>query len=168
MGRSPFFMEQVRPELAHHDEFPSFLQSWFDKWMTNATELGDGCRGVKVQGMSIRFLETNYEPPLRLERSCSVYRGVEVSFPISESEYPITAAIQYTFRNKHSNFQPFVYNIIEVKGLQGLFPTFVVRTDGAILNCESFTLRGHVFKAEIIDNTVLPNKHPQEKLEKEA
>lgn len=117
----------------------------------NVVEMGDGCRGVHISGnATIRFYCTMYDPPLTLERSCSAYHGLEIAFPEPNTEHPIASVVEHTFSNIHSDYKPFIYKVMELEPSGDDYPTFVIRTDGAVLNAESFSIRGHVFDAEII------------------
>ena len=151
MGRSPFFADCVKPTPKKEVITP--LEEYFDLCMSSIShkETDDISVGVRVPlKVYIHIGESIYSPPL-LERSCSVYRGLEDSFPDKNTEYRITGVRNYTFCNKYSTNEPFNYHVIEIAHPDPtMFSTFCIRTDGLVLNHESFTPRGWITNASVI------------------
>jgi hypothetical protein len=75
---------------------------------------------------------------------------MEDYFPEKESIYQITSATKYKFKNKYSWGEPFFYHVLELQNTDDSFyTTFCLKTDGAILNVESLSLRGYVSKVMV-------------------
>jgi hypothetical protein len=99
----------------------------------------------------IRVLACERAPPPLLERSCSIYRRAEDHFPDDLTTYRVVKAIRHRFCNQHSSGRPFYYDILEVENVDDrYYTTFCLRTDGAILNLESLSLRGYATKIEVV------------------
>lgn len=72
-----------------------------------------------------------------IERSCSVYYGVEEPLPIIGTAYRIQGAERVVFD------RGFEYDVLYVRSLSpDRFCTWCVRTDGVVLNAESLQVRG--------------------------
>lgn len=151
MGRSPFFADYVKPTSSMR--VISSLEEYFNSCMSAISfkEIDNISVGVKTPTNKAVLLigASVYNPPL-LERSCSVYRGYEDSFPNPDTEYLIIGVRTYTFCNQHSSNIPFSYHVLEVAHPDPkMFSTFCIRTDGLVLNQESFTPRGWITDASI-------------------
>jgi len=76
-------------------------------------------------------------PGSMIERSCSVYYGVEEPFPIVDTVYRIQGAERIVFD------LGFEYDVLYIRSLSpDRFCTWCVRTDGIVLNAESLQVRG--------------------------
>lgn len=72
-----------------------------------------------------------------IERSCSVYYGVEEPLPLIGTVYRIQGAERILFD------RGFEYDVLYVRSLSpDRFCTWCVRTDGIVLNAESLQVRG--------------------------
>lgn len=94
----------------------------------------------------IRIVKSEYAPPpIVLERSCSIYqKKMEDYFPLKESIYEITSVFKYKFNNKHGSFG---FNVVELCNIDDdYYTSFCIKTDGAVLNIESLSLRGYISK----------------------
>lgn len=154
MGRSPFYAKYVKPLkkkdiLQDLDDlfcyfFAIGVISYYDDNTQMAT-IDDN-----VDNLYIRIIQSEYTPMPTLERSCSIYRKMEDHFPEKESIYQIISATKYQFKNKYSWGEPFSYHVLELSNINGnLYTTFCLKTDGAILNIESLSLRGYVSKVMV-------------------
>lgn len=100
----------------------------------------------QIHDVFILFKHIQFDPPI-LDRSCSIYYGIEDHFPNEESLYKIKNKIKYTFNQQDNNFE---YNIFELESLiPSSFITFCLRTDGELLNIESFQSRGRVSSIQL-------------------
>lgn len=151
MGRSPFYAEHVRPLKKKQimqdldDLFCYFFAvgdvSFYDDNTQSATIDNN------LDKIYIQIIQSEYTPLPILERSCSIYRKIEDHFPEKTSIYELTSALKYKFKNKHSWGENFSYHVLELKNVdKNYYTTFCLKTDGAILNIESLSLRGYVSK----------------------
>lgn len=154
MGRSPLYAEYVKP-MTQKDKLP-ILDDIFCYFFAvgDITTYDDGTQMAtidsKAENMYIRVIQWEHTPSPLLERSCSIYRKMEDRFPQIETIYQVISAIQYCFQNKHSGGVPFTYHVLELRNTNHRFyTTFCLKTDGAILNLESLTVRGHVSKVMV-------------------
>lgn len=153
MGRSPFYAEHVkpvepRPVLYDLDSIYSYF---FEQGDVACYE--DGTQvATLTDDLYVKISKCHHSKLPVLERSCSIYRKLEDNFPDSNDNniYKIKTAIRYVFCNKYSNDQPFVYQILELTNVNDdYYTTFCVKTDGAILNIESLSLRGYASKVNV-------------------
>lgn len=155
MGRSPFYAEYVKPlkkkdTLQDLDDifcyfFAVGLVSFYDDNTQMAT-----IDNNKDNHLYLRIIQSEYTPLPTLERSCSIYRRMEDHFPEKDSIYQIISATKHQFKNKHSWGEPFSYHVLELSNMDdNLYTTFCLKTDGAILNIESLSLRGYVSKVMV-------------------
>lgn len=146
MGRNPFYAQHVVPIPTRSvlKELEDVYEFLFQHG--NIVSYDDDTKVSKPSTpIYIRVLHTQQCHPPLLERSCSIYRKMEDRFPLTESIYEVRCALSYTFTNRHSHFKPFEYRVLELTHMdQDYYTTFCVRTDGAILNLESLSLRGYV------------------------
>lgn len=151
MGRSPFYAEHVKPV----DQRPVLhdLDSVFSYFFQQGTIVSyqDGTRVATLSDdLYIKILQSQHSKLPVLERSCSIYRKLEDNFPDRDNIYRVQSAIHYVFCNKHSDDQPFVFQVLELTNLDhDYYTTFCVKTDGAILNIESLSLRGYASKVDV-------------------
>lgn len=154
MGRSPFYAEYVKPLKRKEtlqdldDLFCYFFAvgeiSSYDDDTQMAIIDGD------VDNLYIRIIQSEYTPLPTLERSCSIYHKMEDHFPEKENIYQIISATKYRFKNKYSWDEPFFYHVLELQNMDdNVYTTFCLKTDGAILNIESLSLRGYVSKVMV-------------------
>lgn len=152
MGRNPFYAEHIRPlknrpVIQDLDDIFCYLFAVGD--ISNFDELQVAYLG-EWDDLYLRLIQCEYLPTPVLERSCSIYRKQEDRFPEMSSIYKVKSATHYKFRNQHSLQEPFVYNVLEVVNIDDeCYTTFCLRTDGAILNVESLSLRGYVNKVMV-------------------
>lgn len=146
MGRSPFYAQHVVPIPTR--SIVKELEDVYDYIFQhgNVTTYEDDTKvSIASTPIYIQVIHSQKNPLTTLERSCSVYRKMEDHFPHSKNIYKVRCALSYCFQNRHSYFQPFEYRVLEVTHMdENYHTTFCVRTDGAILNLESLSLRGHV------------------------
>lgn len=153
MGRSPFYAQHIRP-LKNNNVMEDLHDIFTYLFAVGEVSSFDDVQ-IAYMGewdeLYVSVLQSDYSPcPLVLERSCSVYRKQEDHFPDVQSIYKIKSAIKYKFRNKHSLQEAFYYHVIELTNIDDeLYTTFCLRTDGAILNLESLSLRGYVKKVMV-------------------
>lgn len=103
----------------------------------------------------IRIHRSERVPAPLLERSCSIYRREEDHFPTKDAVYRVRRAVRHLFCNEHSSHHPFRYDLLEVENVEDrYYTTFCIRTDGAVLNIESLSLRGYAVDVA----TVLPRR----------
>lgn len=146
MGRSPFYAQHVVPiptrtSLKELEDVFKFL------FQQGRVVVYDDDTKVSTPStpIYIRLLDSKTCPKPTLERCCSIYRKKEDHFPSNNSVYKVHSAILYRFQNRHSQHRPFEYHVLEVAHQDdNYYTTFCVRTDGAILNLESLSLRGYV------------------------
>lgn len=150
MGRSPFFAEYVRP--IHPKPVLRVLDDVFS-YFFNRGDIAfyDESQVATIRGqVYICITESEHNRIPLLERSCSIYRKMEDYFPTGGSIYRVRSAIRYKFRNRHSGNRVFEYNVLELANLDTeYFTTFCIKTDGAILNIESLSLRGYANKVNV-------------------
>lgn len=148
MGRSPSFSSYVRPipdqkELIELNNIFTFIFS-----NGTITQYEDGSESVlnDISQIYIKIIYSEYEPQI-LERSCSVYKKEEDNFPRIGRIYRISSAIIYNFSNEYSSNKTFYYKVLELQNIEDdYYTTFCLRTDGVVLNNESFTKRGCLLK----------------------
>lgn len=148
MGRSPFYAEHVRPIKKNkpikelEEIFSYFFQSGdiivYEDDIQVATLKSDVC---------LEIMESQQTLLPILERCCSIYRKREDYFPEKDKIYRINSAIIYRFCNKHSEYKPFEFHVLELENInKDYYTTFCLMTDGSLLNLESLSLRGYVLK----------------------
>lgn len=154
MGRSPFYAEHVKPlkkkELLQDldDLFCYFfavgeISSYDDN--TQITTIDSN-----VDNLYLRVIQCEYIPLPVLERSCSIYRKIEDYFPEKQKIYQIISATKYQFKNKYSWHEPFSYHVLELRNIdENYYTTFCLKTDGAVLNIESLSVRGYITKVMV-------------------
>jgi len=154
MGRSPFYSENVRPlkEKPVLQDLDDLFCYFFAVGETVFYE--DNARVATIDSnmdnLYIRIIQSEYVPLPTLERSCSIYRKMEDHFPEKDSIYRIKSAMKYSFKNKHSRGEPFSFHVLEISNINdNLYTTFCLKTDGAILNIESLSVRGYVSKVMV-------------------
>lgn len=145
MGRSPYFTRHVRPiEPRAANEalgivFDHFFRVGEVAFYEDNTRVAEPEKSARI-----RIQQSEHAQTPTLERSCSVYRRREDYFPSKEAVYRVRRAVRHMFCNEHSAHTPFWYDLLEVENEDDrYYTTFCVRTDGAILNVESLTLRGY-------------------------
>ena len=154
MGRSPFYAEYVKPLKKRetlqdlHDIFCYFFAVGLVSFYDDNTQMATIDR--KDDNLYIRIIHSEHTPLPALERSCSIYRKKEDHFPEKDSIYQIISATKHQFKNKYSWGEPFSYHVLELCNTDDSFyTTFCLKTDGAILNVESLSLRGYVSKVMV-------------------
>lgn len=154
MGRSPFYSEHVKP--LKKKETLQDLDDLFCYFFAvgDVSSYEDQTQMAIINGdddnLYIRIIQSEYTPLPTLERSCSIYRKTEDHFPEKENIYQITSATKYQFKNKYSWGEPFFYHVLELRNMDdNVYTTFCLKTDGAILNIESLSLRGYVSKVMV-------------------
>lgn len=152
MGRSPFYAEHIRPlktQPVIQDLEDIFCYLFAVGEVFTFDDLQVAYLGEWDQ-LYLRILQSDVRSTPVLERSCSIYRKQEDHFPKMSSIYKVKSATRYQFRNAHSLQELFVYHVLEVNHLDdNSYTTFCLRTDGAILNVESLSLRGYVKKVMV-------------------
>lgn len=146
MGRSPFYAQHVVPIPTRSSlkELEDVFKFMFQQGRVVVYD-DDAKVSTPSTPIYIRLLDSKTCPKPTLERCCSVYRKMEDHFPSNNSVYKVCSAILYRFHNRHSQHRPFEYHVLEVAHQDdNYYTTFCVRTDGAILNLESLSLRGYV------------------------
>jgi hypothetical protein len=125
MGRSPFFHLYIEPILPRDP-------------IT--------CLQNLKEGQTVVFPSKTFTiaPILRsntgIERSCSSYGKAEVYLPYLDMEYVVGSAYSMKITNNRGVFQ---HNILELLSTDpNSENTWLLTTEGHILNCESFSLRG--------------------------
>ena len=159
MGRSPFYTDYVKP-LAQKDKL-QLLDDIFCYFFAvgDISSYDDGTLMATTDGKTnnklyIRIIKWEHTPSPLLERSCSVYQKMEDRFPEPENIYEVLSAIKYCFQNKHSGNKPFTYHVLELRNTNHRFyTTFCIKTDGALLNLESLTVRGYVSQVVMESST---------------
>jgi hypothetical protein len=148
MGRSPVFHNHVRPVPERLDNKVSLILKNIYNENKCITEYDqDGLimsNIIKFPFPHIKIVETFRSPP-RLDRSCSVYFGVEEYFPQGGSIYDVIGCERYQFNNQYSDNNTFYYDILLLQHIDPQYHlTYCIRTDGEILNIESLASRGHL------------------------
>ena len=155
MGRNPFYMRHVKPILPRATVVP--LGEVFDHFFRvgdvvfyeDDTQVAELERRLGV--VRIRIPRSEHVPTPLLERSCSIYRKMEDHFPSKEDVYRVRRAIRHMFCNEHSLNRPFWYDVLELENEDDrYYTTFCIKTDGAILNIESLSLRGYATDAVVM------------------
>lgn len=154
MGRSPFYSEHVKPLKTKpilqdlDDLFCYFFavgEISFYEDNTQVATIDDN-----LDKLYIQIVHSEYTPLPVLERSCSIYRKMEDHFPEKNNIYQIKSATKYKFKNKHSLGEPFSYHVLEISNVNdNFYTTFCLKTDGAVLNIESLSVRGYVSKVMV-------------------
>lgn len=154
MGRSPFYAEHVKPMKKK-----TILQDLDDLFcyffaVGEITTYDDNSQMAvidsSVDNLYLRIIQSEYQMLPTLERSCSIYRKIEDHFPEKERIYQLTSATKYQFQNKYSWGEPFSYHVLELRNIdENYYTTFCLKTDGAILNIESLSVRGYVSKVMV-------------------
>lgn len=141
MGRSPLFYSIVKP-VFHLEPIEPLSNIFKFTYGNNECNMNEHIQIHISEPILIKITSSIYNPPI-LERSCSVYNGYEDVFPKIDNVYSIVSATRYTFCNQYSNNIPFSYDILDIKNSNSdYYSTFCIRTDGLVLNNESFTPRG--------------------------
>lgn len=155
MGRNPYYARYVRPIPPRPlvDELSGVFEQFFRvgdvAFYEDDTRIAEMERRMGV--VRIRITRSEHAPTPVLERSCSIYRRMEDHFPTKDATYRVRRAIRHLFRNEHSSFLPFWYDLLEVENEDDrYYTTFCIRTDGAILNLESLSLRGYATEVVIV------------------
>lgn len=150
MGRSPFYAEYVRPVT------PKPVLQDLDMAFSSIFKIGDVAFyddthvATIHKPLYIRIMKSEHCRLPMLERSCSIYRKMEDYFPKKENIYQVRAAIRHRFRNHYSGGKVFEYNVLEIVNVDNdYYTTFCIKTDGAILNIESLSLRGYIQETRI-------------------
>jgi hypothetical protein len=125
MGRSPFFHLYIEPILPRDPI---------------------SCLQNLKEGQTVVFSSQNFRvaPILQsntvIERSCSSYGKAEVYLPYLDMQYVVGSAYRMKITNHQGVFQ---HNIVELLSNDpNSENTWLLTTEGHILNCESFSLRG--------------------------
>ena len=154
MGRSPFYAEHVKPLKRKEtlqdldDLFCYFFAVGDISSYEDDTQMAT--IDSNVDNLYIQIIQSEYTPLPTLERSCSIYRKMEDHFPEKDNIYQIVSATKYQFRNKYSWGEPFSYHVLELRNMDdNFYTTFCLKTDGAILNIESLSIRGYVSKVMV-------------------
>lgn len=158
MGRNPLYADYVKP-LAKKDLLQD-LDDLFCYFFAAGKIISydDGVQTAvidsKADRMYVRILQSEHTPLPTLERACSVYRKAEDRFPKKESIYQIVSATKYQFQNEYSAGEPFTFHVLELRNTDPRFyTTFCLKTDGAILNLESLSVRGYASKVMVASST---------------
>lgn len=158
MGRSPFFAEHVKP-IKNNREILQELDDIFCYFFAIGNVVCYEDNNVATiddphDKIYLRIIQSEHDPLPVLERSCSIYRKTGDDFPEKDSIYQIHSASKYKFKNKHSIGEPFYYNVLELRNVDcDLYATFCIKTDGAVLNIESMSLRGYISKVMVASST---------------
>lgn len=155
MGRNPLYADYVVP--IHCKPSLPDLEDLFALFF-RLGEVGyyddDDQVATLPQPIYLRILQSEYMHLPLLERSCSVYRKVEDYFPKEQHLYQVVAAVRHRFRNQYSGHQPFEYRVLEIVNTDPEYhTTFCIRTDGALLNLESLSLRGYATHVRVVHST---------------
>ena len=127
MGRSPEWYLHVRPLPPRK----VFLQNVRED---DSLVFHSGSGGFRITS------RTTTRPVL--ERSCSSYGHNEVSMPQLDTEYIVDSTYRVDVKNQYGVFR---HRILELRCRDPhSFHTWVLTTEGHILNCESFHLRGTI------------------------
>lgn len=154
MGRNPLFAEHVIP--IHTKKTIPELESIFSVFFqTGEIVFHDDAHIATIsKPIYLSISGSDHAKIPFLERSCSVYRKTEDYFPEEKNIYQIVNAIRYKFCNRHSGNKPFEYHVLEIVNTDmECYTTFCIRTDGAILNLESLSLRGYCSHVQIASST---------------
>lgn len=150
MGRSPFFADHVKPVQTKNslqdldDIFHYFFNVGKKEYYDDNTETAKITNNEKIY---LRVIQSEYSQTPLLERSCSIYRKLEDHFPDKDNIYYVSSVCKYKFNNQYSGNEPFEFDVLELKNIdERYYTTFCVKTDGAILNIESLSLRGYISK----------------------
>lgn len=155
MGRSPFFYDFIRPvPLRSNPNFQDLFNTIISDGNISDKYYNDFNAHPK-SNVYIKVGNVSFDPPL-LDRSCSVYRGVEDHFPETNNIYKINRAVRIKFSNEFTNNTEITYDFFEVSNIDttfNYFTTFCIRTDGTVLNIESLNIRGYIIDADIVYST---------------
>jgi len=153
MGRSPFFAIHVKPLQKKNiiPELEDIFEYFFKMGEVVYYEDDTQTATLRNENVYVRITHSHHTPILTLERSCSTYQKLEDHFPEKQHTYQVTSAIRYKFKNKHSwGGEPFYYHVLELQNTDdNYYTTFCIKTDGAILNIESMSLRGYLSHIEV-------------------
>ena len=135
MGRSPFFFEQVRFVDFADEPAMSFLQNFCREEFHHRNEVY----------LRIDRVDPILSDDFRMERSCSTYGHSEIYLPSPGEVYRIASIDRYVFPG-------FTYDMLTLEAAdhENRMPSFMLRSDGMILNRESFEARGRVADAALI------------------
>lgn len=150
MGRNPFYAEHVRPTMSKPvlKDLDTVFSYFFN--MGEVVFYDDTHVATINKPLYIRIMKSEHCHLPVLERSCSIYRKMEDYFPRKENIYQVKAAIRYRFQNHYSENNVFEYNVLEIVNVDNdYYTTFCIKTDGAILNIESLSLRGYIQETKI-------------------
>lgn len=152
MGRSPIFCKYV--QYHPYSILSSDLSNLFQQACTIQEEHMDPfgiiayspCTFFKMHPVRLRITEIIIPPCITfdlskpiMERCCSTYGKHDHYFPKQDEIYHIIAAEKYRLMSGH------VYDIFVVMFHDNnSIITWVLRTDGVVLNAESFQVRGKV------------------------
>lgn len=140
MGRSPFFEDHVR--------FVPFRNT------PELESLRLLCEDSRHDNLYIRIDKMYFENHLStldmlpMERSCSTYGLRELYLPVQGEEYKIAGV-------EHYHFGAFQYDMIAIQSPKNRMATFMIRSDGMLMNIESFEPRGYIIEMSIIHRSNL-------------
>lgn len=154
MGRNPLFAEHVVP-IHTKKVIPELERIFSFFFQTGEIAFYDDTHIATItKPIYLRIFDSERIHIPFLERSCSIYRKMEDHFPEEKNSYRVVNAIRYKFCNRHSENTPFEYHILEIVNTDmEYYTTFCIRTDGAILNLESLSLRGYCSHVQIASST---------------